>query len=106
MSKHLFVVTTWAKDNRVAELQRWYEEQHIPDLLAIPGIVSAQRYKLTPIKMPPSATAPDCITIYEIHSEDPLAVMREMGRRVDTGQIPFTSALDRDKTMAYIASEP
>jgi len=104
MTRHLFMVATCAREGRVAELHRWYDEQHIPDLLAVPGITGARRYSVTAIKLPQGVVPADALTIYDIDSDDPLAVMAELGRRTEAGVIRFTDALDRDKSVALIAS--
>lgn len=44
---HIMVVATECETGREDEFHEWYEQVHIPDLLAIPGIRSAQRYRST-----------------------------------------------------------
>ena len=44
---HIMVVATECEPGHEAEFHEWYEQVHIPDLLAIPGIRSAQRYRST-----------------------------------------------------------
>jgi hypothetical protein len=61
-------VTPGAED----KFNRWYNEQHLPDVLACPGFVSAARYEA-------SAGEPRFIAIYELESEDALTTP-EMGR--------------------------
>lgn len=104
MKHHLFVVAAYAKDGRVRELGEWYENQHIPDLLAIPGIVKATRYEAQAVKLPPGVATPDCVTIYEFDAADPMSIIGEMGKRTETGVIQFTDAMDRSRTIAYVAS--
>jgi hypothetical protein len=43
----MWVVLTNAVDGKDAEFNDWYDTQHIHDTLKVPGVVSAQRYRLT-----------------------------------------------------------
>lgn len=55
----LWIVLTNAVEGKEAEFNAWYDDQHIHDVVAIPGFVSGQRYTL--------AAAPwDYLAIYEI----------------------------------------
>jgi len=49
---HKMVVMAKAAPGRVEELARWYDERHIPDLLAVPGFVRAERHGVIPVKQP------------------------------------------------------
>ena len=47
MERHLMVVMTNPVEGREAEYNDWYESRHLPDVLQIPGIVSAERFELS-----------------------------------------------------------
>lgn len=44
-ARGLLVVRVDVRPEDEEELNRWYEEEHIPDRLAVPGILSASRYR-------------------------------------------------------------
>ncbi len=44
---HIMITSTECEAGREAEFHDWYDTVHIPDLLAIPGVVSAKRYAST-----------------------------------------------------------
>lgn len=47
MPRHFLLAMSNATDpERADELDRWYEEIHVPDVLETPGIVRATRYRL------------------------------------------------------------
>ena len=46
MAKYTFVVMTNPTPGKETEYNRWYNEQHIPDVLNVPGFVCAQRFRL------------------------------------------------------------
>ena len=41
----LFVVKAVPPKGREAEFDRWYNEEHVPDVLKFPGMASARRYR-------------------------------------------------------------
>ncbi|HEY7294404.1 MAG TPA: hypothetical protein VH916_05145 [Dehalococcoidia bacterium] len=94
MPKAVWLVATKCTDPaREDEFNRWYDGTHLPDLLAVPGIVAARRYKLAG---PANPKEPDAqyLAIYEVDSDTPDAVIstglqehrpkwREAGRLID-----------------------
>jgi hypothetical protein len=46
MATYYYVVLTSAKPGQLEEFHRWYDEQHIPDVVNVPGVKSAKRFKL------------------------------------------------------------
>jgi hypothetical protein len=48
------------------EFNRWYEERHLPDILACPGFVSCTRFECV------GEREPRYLAIYELESEDAL----------------------------------
>jgi hypothetical protein len=47
MAKHVWLVFTNATPGGDAEFNRWYDDIHVPDLLRIPEVLSAERSELT-----------------------------------------------------------
>lgn len=79
------------------EFNDWYDNVHIPDLLAIPGMLSAQRYKLHDAEiyrmeggMPPEHRY--CL-IYEMEG-DVDAIMSKIQQEVAAGKISMADCLD------------
>jgi hypothetical protein len=62
------IVFTNAAEGRDAEFNRWYDEVHLPDVLGVPGIVSAQRFALAEAQMFRDQ-AHRYVTIYEIEGD-------------------------------------
>lgn len=46
MAKHVLVVLTNPKPGRDQEFNDWYDNIHVPEVLELPGFLSAQRYKV------------------------------------------------------------
>jgi hypothetical protein len=88
------VVLSNAQPGRDDEFNKWYDEQHLPDLLAIPGVASGTRFTL---RNPEGVPAPDFryLAIYEIDG-DPGAVLQEIGVRNQDGRMSMSDALDSE----------
>ena len=92
------------------EFNEWYEHVHIADVLQVPGMVSAQRFKLHEITLPaseegagagPAQSQHRYMLMYEMVG-DPAAVMAEMAARTMSGEMPLHEALDMSSiTMAF-----
>ena len=99
---HKMVVMAKAANGRVADLAKWYDERHIPDLLAVPGFVSAERHAVAPVKLPEGMPQWDFMLIYEIAGDDPMVVLRTMGGMMGTDRMPFSDALDSSQTLSLL----
>lgn len=103
MGKYVLVVPSSAKEGRDDDYNEWYDNQHIHDLLAIPGIKSGRRFAPDPISpMPPPASY---LAIYEIETDDIGSVMMEMNRRAQAGELPTSDALDMESAKMWIFQE-
>lgn len=70
MAKYVMFVMTNCVPGTDAEFNDWYDRIHLPDVLKVPGIVAAQRYKLTAEQR--RTTRPDFgyLAAYEIETSD------------------------------------
>lgn len=71
------VVFTNPKEGRVAEYNKWYQEIHIPEVLAAGPFTSAQRYKFTDAQMIPDQEH-TYAAVYEFKgsAEDAIAALK------------------------------
>lgn len=99
---HKMIVFARAVEGRAADLARWYDERHIPDLLAVPGLISAERHTLLPVKQPTGTPNWDYMLIYEIEGDDPMLVLRNLGSVMGSGQMPMSDALESTTTLSLI----
>lgn len=67
-----------AKDGRDDEYNKWYDEEHLPDLLTIPGVRSAQRFRAQDNAGP----APEhrYLAVYDLERE-PGEVLKDLAAR-------------------------
>jgi hypothetical protein len=103
-----YLVLTRAAEGRAEEFHDWYDAQHVPDSVRVPGVKSARRYRVL-YSVGPSAEgsqvekAPfDSVAIYEIEADDPVAVARELSGRAGSEVMPLTDALDRWASVKYM----
>jgi hypothetical protein len=77
--------------DRDDELNEWYDGTHIPELLAVPGFVSARRFRRVG-----DDGGPEYLAVYEIEADDVSAPLRELRRRSAAGETTRSDALQLD----------
>lgn len=90
MPTYKMVVFTNPRDDRDAEFNEWYDERHLSDLLSLPGMKTAQRYKVV------LGEGWRYLAIYDVETDDLDGLMTEMYRRVDDGEIFMSPAFDEN----------
>lgn len=86
------------------EYNQWYDRQHAPDVVAVPGFVSAQRFiynsgvQLREVAL----KKPRYLVLYTIVTDDLPAVIAEVNRRLSTGQTRISTALDPKSGQMYL----
>lgn len=86
MAKGIIYVETYpSSPEREQEYNTWYDEIHLPELVAIDGIVSARRLR------PVNGEGP-YVALYEIEGDDLQAVLAGMSG----GKLTMSSALQLD----------
>ncbi len=87
MAKYLVLALNGPSEGQDEAYNRWYDEVHLPELLAVPGIVKATRYKIVQSNQPwPYVAA------YEIETDDLKATLGAM----QAGMGPFPDSFQRD----------
>jgi hypothetical protein len=75
------------------EYNRWYTDEHLADVLAVPGFVAAQRYSFA---SPAGAPAPEWnyLALYEIAADQVDEAFPALYARAADGRMPISPALD------------
>lgn len=95
----VFITYNQPKTPQVAEeYNRWYRDVHIPDVLACPGFIRAQRFRLTDVSMidQPWVTDLEYVNIYEhiaTNVDDYNAAFAVVRDRIGRGEIVMTETL-------------
>jgi len=93
--KYTFVVLTNPTAGNEAEYNRWYDEQHIPDVLKASGFVRAQRFKLADAQMAPDGDKTHrYLALYEIETDDVAASLKDLASRAGTADMIMSDAID------------
>src|SRR5258707_9947097 len=93
-SYKLVVFSDSTEDDNEDEYNDWYTNQHLADVVDVPGFVSAQRFKIKTLVM--GEFKNKYMAIYNIESDDPQKVMDAMMARRGTDQMVISDALDTD----------
>jgi hypothetical protein len=90
--KKQFLVFSNPTPGKEDEYNSWYDNQHLADVCAIPGVSGASRYNL--VQLDPNVTpAHKYLAVYELDG-DPAAVFAELGVRAGTDKMSMSEALD------------
>jgi hypothetical protein len=85
MGRYRLVVTSQAAAGMTDKYIQWCHDQHFPDLLRVPGIVAAQRFRVLPFDADGSARF---LALFDIDADDPFSVLAEIQRRNGTPDMP------------------
>lgn len=104
MARYKYVILSKGKDGRDQEYRDWYDNQHLQDVLAVEGVVAAERHdidfqKVYDIEVPHYTS----LTIYELESDDPQALMAHLVTLAGTDAMPMTDAADKTGMLQVIA---
>jgi hypothetical protein len=87
MPIHKFISLLNAKEGRDDEFNQWYFLQHIPDVLQIPGFITANRFRISDAQLPGMRPPWKYLIIYEIEAASPASALQELGRRITDGMV-------------------
>lgn len=82
---------------------KWYTEQHLDDLVALPGFTSAQRFVIHSVSM--GTTLNKYLAIYDVETDDPDWVIENMFAMKDTPAMPMDPAFNLDPTSVMLYEE-
>lgn len=99
MASHCFVVFTNPVAGREEEFNDWYSNTHLRDVVAVPGFVSARRFKVAD----PTSTLPgQYLTLYQMETDDPQQALSDLNSRVGTPAMMISEALDGARASATL----
>jgi hypothetical protein len=85
----------------------WYSNVHLADVLAVPGFVSAQRFRVADPSAP-DAPSPPYLALYTMRTDDPEGLLATLTNHVESGRMDMSEAFDTETvtTMLYEALTP
>ncbi|OLT10096.1 hypothetical protein BJF79_05075 [Actinomadura sp. CNU-125] len=84
----LHVMTRPSSPETAAEYNRWYEDVHMPEVLALDGFVSARRYG-------PTKDGDPYVAVYEIEGDAKAAVKR-LNTAMGDGTVALSDTIQMD----------
>lgn len=103
MGRYLLLATSGVHEGRQAEFDAWYDNVHLRDVCAVPGVISGRRFVVHPAS--PSQPPVPNMAIYEIEVDDPVSVLAELGKRIQSGEMAISPALNPEGSGMTIFQE-
>lgn len=103
MPQYKMVVLSNPVPGREQECNEWYETVHIPDMLAMPGFVAAQRSTMACSIA--ESNPYQYLAIYTIETEDLDTVVGGLLKAAESGNLYVSEALDAANAYAVIYDE-
>lgn len=94
MEKYMLLALQNATLGNDEAFVRWFDQQHIPDLLRVEGIVAAQLYRTSDQQLPGMNPTHQYACLYEVETEDLGKCINDMMRRANTDNMPHSATLD------------
>lgn len=103
MSKFVLLVFSTPVDGADTEFNRWYDQEHLPDVLDVPGFVAARRFRFLEAKSS-AQEVPDFryAAIYEIEADDPQTALQCLRGRVQSGQVGISASFDKASVTTFL----
>jgi hypothetical protein len=98
MARYKLIVLTNPHAGQDRDYNDWYTQQHLRDVTAVPGYLSAQRFKLRhPMGFEHKW---QYLAIYEVETDDPDASVEALLSRQGTDAMVVSEALDLEGAVA------
>lgn len=97
MARFHYAVLSQAVAGREDEFVQWYREQHMPDVLRMPGVVSGKLVRLDFQRVYNLPDAPQwtTLTLYELEGDDPEPIIDALKAASGSSAMPMTDALSK-----------
>lgn len=101
MARYKFIVLANAVAGQETEFNDFYSDTHVPDVLDVPGIKTAQRFVISSGQFAPTPSPYKYLAIYDVEAENAEAVCAEILRRSGTDAMPINPHIVQDPKFAY-----
>jgi len=85
--EYTLIVYTSPVDGREDEYNAWYDDIHLPEFAALPGVIAGRRFKVV------GGRTPQYVVIYDL-SAHPDKVLAAMDAGVKDGTVRMSDAID------------
>lgn len=102
--KFKFIVFSRPVEGREDEYNDWYQNTHLREVCEVPGIVAAQRYKLSYDLANDGAALPYA-ALYDIEGDDWASAFAGLGENSGNGSMFLSESLDLSTIKGFIYEE-
>jgi hypothetical protein len=99
MQNYVYVVYTSSTPGHEAEYHSWYNDQHLTDVLKIPGFVAAQRFQ---VHQADTGEPQKFLALYEVTTDDPEATLAALTLAAGTAEMVISDTLDGQSVSAIL----
>ena len=93
--RYSWIVYSSPVKGRETAYNEWYDKHHLPDLLKIPGVTSARRYRIAKDQRGgPATNMSRYMAVYELDTDDLKGLFAEVVARRGTPAMVMSDALD------------
>jgi hypothetical protein len=101
MKRFQFLVMSNPVEGKEDEYNQWYSHQHLDDLLKVPGVISAQRFRRTDIQRTSGPHPWAYAAVYECEADDLQDIVAELASRGGTTLLPISDAMSKDAMACF-----
>ncbi|WP_210496848.1 DUF4286 family protein [Microvirga antarctica] len=97
MAKYNLIALTNPLDGRDDEFNEWYTNVHLADVLKLPGVTAAQRYRLAETQHRAGPLDWKYMAVYEIEIDDISTTLSALKAASGTETMPLSPALSPER---------
>lgn len=98
---YVYVVRSAPAAGQESAYNDWYTNVHLPDVLAVPGFVAAQRFRISEAADENESVQP-YLALYFMRTADPAGLLATLSELVESGQMAMSEAFDRESVQTYL----
>ena len=103
MPQYKMIALTRPVEGREDDFNTWYQNVHLPEVCALPGVTGAQRYKMAaPLQ---GFDGRSYLAIYDIETDNITATLGAFGQAAKTGAMTPSDAADMAGAYTVIFEE-
>ena len=93
MARYTFLVLTNPVEGREDSFNDWYTNTHIKDVVNVPGIVAAQRFKLAGAQLAPDPHPWAYLALYDVETDNLEHTVKALQERIGTPAMVMSDAM-------------
>jgi hypothetical protein len=95
--RYNLIALTNPVEGREDEFNAWYSDVHLADVLKLPGVKAAQRFRLADVQHRPGPFEWSYMAVYEIEIDDLATTLHALKAASGTESMPLSPALSPER---------